>query len=49
MMRKGGVRKEIREFEKTRNDAQYSVIEVFGHVPRLAPRNHLLLVGLTEN
>jgi hypothetical protein len=49
MMRKGGVRTEIREFEKTGNGAQYCVIEVFGHVPRLAPRNHPLLVGLMEN
>ena len=49
MMRKGGVRTEIREFGKTRNDAQCSVIEVSEHVSRLAPSNHLLLVGLTEN
>ena len=49
MMIEGGVRTEIREFGKTINDAQYSVIAVFGHVSRLAPSNHPLLVGLTEN
>lgn len=37
MIRKGGVRTKIREFGKTRNDAQYSVITVFGPVSRLAP------------
>jgi hypothetical protein len=49
MIRKGGVRTEIREFEKTRNSAQCSVIAVIGHVSRLVPRNHPLLVGTTEN
>jgi hypothetical protein len=44
MIRKGGVRTEIREFGKTRNGAQYSVIEVFEQVSRLAPRiNHYSL------
>jgi len=40
MIRKGGARTETREFGKTRNNAQYSVIAVIGHVSRLAPSNH---------
>jgi len=38
MIRKGGVKTEIREFGKTRNDAQYSVITVSEQVSRLAPK-----------
>ncbi len=49
MTRKGGVRTVIREFGKTRNDAQCSVVAVFGHVSRLAPITHPRLVGSMEN
>jgi hypothetical protein len=37
---KGGVKTVIREFGKTRDDPQFGVIEVFGHVSRLAPSKH---------